>query len=296
MLPTQYQQFIHLSRYARWNSEDNRRETWDETVNRYFDFFIPHLQENHNVDLTSSVNALEVLPSMRCLMTAGPALARDHIAGYNCAYVPVDNVRAFDEILFILACATGVGFSVERQYVNQLPVLPEHLDESGIVITIRDSKRGWAEGLRELLGLLYAGRIPSWDTSKVRKAGSRLKTMGGRASGPEPLERVFEFVVRTFKRAVDEGQKRLNSLQCHDIVCMIGDCIVVGGVRRSALISLSNLSDQRMRDCKSGSPTTPWHTPRRRRWASGWKSGCPSTSPRVGSAASSTVWQPVSRP
>jgi ribonucleoside-diphosphate reductase alpha chain len=167
----------------------------------------------------------------------------------------VDNVRAFDEILFILACATGVGFSVERQYVNQLPVLPEHLDESGIVITIRDSKRGWAEGLRELLGLLYAGRIPSWDTSKVRKAGARLKTMGGRASGPEPLERVFEFVVRTFKRAVDEGQKRLNSLQCHDIVCMIGDCIVVGGVRRSALISLSNLSDQRMRDCKSGE----WH-------------------------------------
>lgn len=271
MLPTQYQQFIHLSRYARWNSDENRREDWDETVGRYFGFFVPHLHENHNtavsstaLELSEAVQNLQVLPSMRCLMTAGPALARDHIAGYNCAYVPIDNVRAFDEILFILACATGVGFSVERQYVNQLPVLPERLDESGIVITVRDSKRGWAEALRELLGLLYAGRIPTWDTSKVRRAGSRLKTMGGRASGPEPLERVFEFVVRTFKRAVEEGQKRLNSLQCHDIVCIIGDCIVVGGVRRSALISLSNLSDQRMRDAKSGEW---WHLEPQRRLA-----------------------------
>ena len=260
MLPTQYQEFIHLSRYARWNEIEQRRETWGETVDRYFGFFSTHLLENHNVDLSSDeykelsggVKNLKVLPSMRCLMTAGNALSRDHIAGYNCAYRPVDDIRAFDEILFILMCATGVGFSVERQYVNQLPALPEALEESGIIIKVRDSKRGWAEAYRELLGLLYAGRIPKWDISKVRLPGARLKTMGGRASGPAPLVELFEYTVRMFKHSVDEGQRKLTSIQCHDTICKIGECVVVGGVRRSALLSLSNLSDQRMRDAKSG--------------------------------------------
>lgn len=257
MLPTDYQRFIHLSRYARWDEEVGRRETWDETVQRYFNFFTPHLDEHHGAQITTPeicelfkhIVNLDVMPSMRCLMTAGPALSRDHIAGYNCAYRPVDDIRAFDEILFILMCATGVGFSVERQYVNQLPVVPERLDESLICIVVRDSKRGWAEGFRELLGLLYAGRIPSWDMSKVRPAGSRLKTMGGRASGPDPLIELFEFTVRLFQGAAG---RKLNSIECHDLVCMIGDCVVVGGVRRSALLSLSNLSDHRMRDAKHG--------------------------------------------
>lgn len=262
MLPTTYQQFIHLSRYARWNPEEERRESWEETVGRYFGFFVPHLNENHDAglvyydgegkELQNALLNLDVLPSMRCLMTAGPALARDHVAGYNCAYRPVDDIRAFDEILFVLMCGTGVGFSVERQCVNQLPSLPEVLDESGITITVRDSKRGWAEGYRELLSLLYVGRIPNWDMSKVRPAGAILKTMGGRASGPQPLIDLFEFTIRLFKSAIDNGQRKLTSVQCHDLVCMIGECVVVGGVRRSALISLSNLSDQRMRDAKSG--------------------------------------------
>ena len=215
MLPTAYQQFIHLSRYARWNEEEERRETWEETVGRYFDFFVPHLNENHGAGLNTdwltrgggatevdqlrdAVSNLNILPSMRCLMTAGPALDRDHIAGYNCAYRPVDDIRAFDEILFILMCATGVGFSVERQYVNQLPRLPEAFEESGLTIAVRDSKRGWAEAYRELLGLLYAGRIPKWDTSKVRAKGARLITMGGRASGPQPLIDLTDEVIRTF--------------------------------------------------------------------------------------------------
>lgn len=262
MLPTTYQQFIHLSRYARWNPEEERRESWEETVGRYFDFFVPYLNEicpgfndegdNTVRQLRQGIQNLDVLPSMRCLMTAGPALARDHVAGYNCAYRPVDDIRAFDEILFVLMCGTGVGFSVERQYVNQLPSLPEALEESGIVITVRDSKRGWAEGYRELLSLLYAGRIPKWDMSRVRPAGAILKTMGGRASGPQPLIDLFEFTIRMFKAAIDNSQRKLTSVQCHDLVCMIGECVVVGGVRRSALLSLSNLSDQRMRDAKSG--------------------------------------------
>lgn len=265
MLPTSYQQFIHLSRYARWDDEAGRRETWDETVNRYFDFFVPYLNENHGAELLASdidplswgIRNLDVMPSMRCLMTAGPALARDHIAGYNCAYRPVNDIRAFDEILFILMCSTGVGFSVERQYVNQLHAIPERLDESNITIAVRDSKRGWAEAYRELLGLLFAGRIPTWDMSKIRKKGSRLFTMGGTASGPEPLIELFEFTIRLFQGAVG---RKLTSLECHDLVCMIGECVVVGGVRRSALLSLSNLSDQRMRDAKSGEwyELTPW--------------------------------------
>ena len=265
MLPTSYQSMIHLSRYARWDDEAGRRETWDETVHRYFDFFVPHLDENHGAAITSEelfslrdgIQNLDVMPSMRCLMTAGPALSRDHIAGYNCAYRPVNDIRAFDEILFILMCSTGVGFSVERQYVNQLPAVPERLDESGITIAVRDSKRGWAEGYRELLGLLYAGRIPNWDMSAIRPKGARLMTMGGTASGPDPLIELFTFTVRMFQGAVG---RKLTSLECHDLVCMIGECVVVGGVRRSALLSLSNLSDQRMRDAKSGEwyELTPW--------------------------------------
>jgi ribonucleoside-diphosphate reductase alpha chain len=271
MLLTPYQQIIHLSRYARWDGEAGRRETWDETTKRYFDFFVPYLNEHHDADLSwnpytvdggvdslyMAIENMEIFPSMRCLMTAGPALSRDHIAGYNCAYTPVDNVRVFDEILFILMCSTGVGFSVERQYVNLLPTVPERLDESGNVIVVRDSKRGWAEAYRELLGLLYVGRIPSWDTHKVRKKGAILKTMGGTASGPEPLITLFEATVRIFQGAVG---RKLTSLECHDLVCLIGECVVVGGVRRSALSSLSNLSDQRMRDAKSGEwhLLTPW--------------------------------------
>ncbi len=265
MLPTPYQQFIHLSRYARWDDDVGRRETWDETVDRYFGFFVPYLNEHHDaaigandlLPLRSNIVDLQVMPSMRCLMTAGPALSRDHLAGYNCAYRPIDDIRAFDEILFILMCSTGVGFSVERQYVSQLSPVPERLDESLIEIVVRDSKRGWAEAYRELLGLLYAGRIPSWDTSKVRLKGTRLLTMGGTASGPAPLIELFSFTIRLFQNAVG---RKLSSQECHDLVCMIGECVVVGGVRRSALLSLSNLSDQRMRDAKSGDwyELTPW--------------------------------------
>jgi ribonucleoside-diphosphate reductase alpha chain len=278
MLPTSYQQFIHLSRYARWDDNEGRRETWEETVQRYFEFFVPYLNEHHDAKLSNDQRTewlnpegeldvvgqlgkgivnLQIMPSMRCLMTAGNALSRDHLAGYNCAYRPVNDIRAFDEILFILMCSTGVGFSVERQYVNQLPPVPERLDESSIQIVVRDSKRGWAEAYRELLGLLFAGRIPSWDTSKVREKGSRLFTMGGTASGPQPLIELFEFTIRLFQNAVG---RKLSSVECHDLVCMIGECVVVGGVRRSALLSLSNLSDQRMRDAKSGEwyELTPW--------------------------------------
>ncbi len=268
MLPTTYQNFIHLSRYSRWQDDVGRRETWDETVDRYFNFFVPYLNEHHDAGLThgagvevgalrESILTLDVMPSMRCLMTAGDALSRDHLAGYNCAYRPVDDIRAFDEILFILMCSTGVGFSVERQYVNQLPPVPERLDESSIQIVVRDSKRGWAEGYRELLGLLYAGRIPLWDMSKVRPKGARLYTMGGTASGPQPLTDLFTFTIRLFQGAAG---RKLSSIECHDLVCMIGECVVVGGVRRAALLSLSNLSDQRMRDAKSGEwyELTPW--------------------------------------
>ena len=265
MLPTAYQQFIHLSRYSRWDDDVGRRETWDETVGRYFHFFVPYLNEHHDAcidateqyELAQGIYNLQVLPSMRCLMTAGPALERDHIAGYNCAYRPIDDIRAFDEILYILMCSTGVGFSVEQQYVSQLPTIPERLDENQMLIKVRDSKQGWAESYRELLGLLYAGFIPRWDVSKLRPKGARLKTMGGTSSGPEPLVELFEFTVRTFQGAVG---RKLTSQECHDLVCMIGECVVVGGVRRSALISLSNLSDHSMRGAKSGEwyTLTPW--------------------------------------
>ena len=255
-LPNDYQNFIALSRYARWLPEKNRRETWKETVARYFDFMEEHLKENTDGELTAktrkileeAVLKLEVMPSMRALMTAGPALARDNTAGYNCSYLAVDDPKAFDEAMFILLCGTGVGFSVERQFIQKLPEVPE-LFESDTVVVVKDSKEGWAKAFRQVLALLWAGEIPKWDVSAVRPAGARLKTFGGRASGPAPLVELFNFAVTTFKAA--QG-RRLSSIECHDLMCFIGQIVVVGGVRRSAMISLSNLSDDRMRHAKSG--------------------------------------------
>jgi ribonucleoside-triphosphate reductase (thioredoxin) len=250
-----YQQFIHKSRYARYIPDKKRRENWDETVSRYFDFMADHLKEKHSYDLVERdylqkfVIDQKNMPSMRAVMTAGLALSRDNTAGYNCSYVAVDDPKAFDEAMHILMCGTGVGFSVERQYVNQLPEIPEKIYPSDTTIVIKDSKEGWAKGLRQLIALLYTGEIPKWDLAKVRPAGSRLKTFGGRSSGPEPLNDLFKFVVMTFKNA---SGRKLTSLECHDIMCKVGETVVVGGVRRSAMISLSNLSDDRMRHCKSG--------------------------------------------
>ena len=256
-LPTEYQQFIHLSRYARYLPDNKRRETWEETVDRYVNFFTNRFEAEfdlHNwvefrILIKDAILNLDVMPSMRCLMTAGKALDRDNVAGFNCSYLPIDNQRAFDEIMYILMCGTGVGFSVERQFVNQLPQVSEEFHDTNTVIHVMDSKMGWASAYRELISLLYSGRIPSWDVSKVRPAGARLKTFGGRSSGPEPLEDLFKFTVDTFSNA--KGRK-LTSIECHDICCKVGDIVVVGGVRRSALISLSNLSDDRMRIAKSG--------------------------------------------
>ena len=256
-LPTQYQQFIHLSRYSRFRDEFGRRETWVETVDRYFDFFQHHLKTNHSfsiskdlmAELKTAVLNLEIMPSMRALMTAGEALKRDNVAGYNCSYVTVSRVRAFDEILYILLCGTGVGFSVERQYVEKLPTIAEEFTNSETTIVVQDSKAGWAKAYRELVSLLIGGQIPKWDVSKVRPSGARLKTFGGRASGPGPLEDLFRFTIDTFKKAAG---RKLTSIECHDVVCKVAEVVVVGGVRRSALISLSNLTDERMRDAKSG--------------------------------------------
>ena len=256
-LPTSYQEFIHLSRYSRWLPGKERRETWVETVARYFDFFKDHLDDTHEFKLTKSLRdeleeavlSQKIMPSMRCLMTAGEALKRENIAGYNCSYVAIDRPQSFDEILYVLMNGTGVGFSVERQYVSELPRIADEFYQSDTTITVADSKLGWAKAFKELIGLLYIGQIPRWDMSKVRPAGTTLKTFGGRASGPEPLEALFNFSVTTFQRAAG---RKLSSLECHDIVCKIAEVVVVGGVRRSALISLSNLSDDRMRDAKSG--------------------------------------------
>ena len=256
-LPSDYQSFIHLSRYARWLPDANRRETWQETVTRYFDFFEKHLKNNNGFtldattreELQTAVLSLKVMPSMRCLMTAGEALEKENIAGYNCSYVAVDSPRAFDEILYILMNGTGVGFSVESQFVEQLPRVAEDFHDTDTCIIVRDSKLGWAKALKELIAMLYAGQVPSWDVSRVRPAGSPLKTFGGRASGPEPLVDLFKFCVRTFKAAAG---RRLTTLECHDIVCKIAEIVVVGGVRRSALISLSDLYDDRMRHAKNG--------------------------------------------
>jgi len=258
-LPTTYQEFIHLSRYARWNEDTGRRETWQETVARYFDFMQEHLKKNNDTDITDmrpqleqAVLNLDIMPSMRALMSAGKALERDNVAGFNCSYVAVDNIRAFDETLYILMCGTGVGFSVERQYVNKLPDLPEEIHYTDTIIKVADSKIGWAKAYKELMSLLYAGQIPKLDVSNVRPQGARLKTFGGRASGPAPLDDLFQFTSNIFFDAVAKGQKKLVSIDCHDLMCKIAEVVVVGGVRRSALISLSNLSDERMRNAKSG--------------------------------------------
>ena len=256
-LPTPYQEFIHLSRYSRWLENENRRETWEETVNRYFKFFDIHLKQNTKCkldketreELRQAILNLEIMPSMRALMTAGEALERDNTAGYNCSYVAVNRVRSFDEILYILMCGTGVGFSVERQYTDKLPTIAEQFTETDTTIMVQDSKAGWAKSYKELVSLLIGGQIPKWDTSKVRPYGARLKVFGGRASGPRPLEDLFEFTIETFKNAAG---RKLSSMECHDIVCKIAEVVVVGGVRRSALISLSNLTDEKMRDAKMG--------------------------------------------
>lgn len=256
-LPTEYQQYIHLSRYSRWLPEQNRRETWQETVARYFDFFKEHLNEQCGYDvanklrseLEEAVLSLRVMPSMRCLMTAGEALKRENVAGYNCSFVAVDSPRSFDEILYILMNGTGVGFSVEQKFTDQLPIIAEEFYPTDTTIHVADSKLGWAKSLKELIHLLYGGQIPQWDVSKVRPAGTPLKTFGGRASGPEPLVDLFKFCVNTFKKAAG---RKLSSLECHDIVCKIAEIVVVGGVRRSALISLSDLSDDSMRGAKNG--------------------------------------------
>jgi len=256
-LPTDYQNFIALSRYARWKDDEQRRETWLETVDRYFDYMESHLKKRHGYTITkalkeklnNAITSLGVMPSMRALMTAGVALDRCHVAGYNCSYIPVDSPRSFDECMYILMCGTGVGFSVERENVDKLPVVNEHFENSTTTIRVDDSRQGWAKGLRELIAMLYVGQIPTWDTSQVRPAGARLKTFGGRASGPAPLEELFEFCIEKFTGA--KG-RRLFPIECHDIMCKIGEVVVVGGVRRSALISLSNLGDDQMRHAKSG--------------------------------------------
>jgi len=250
-LPTDYQSFIHKSRYARWLDEEGRRETWSETVERYMNNLVDgKVDASTATDIQEAILGLEVMPSMRALMTAGTAFNRDNTAGYNCSYMPVDDVKSFDEAMFILLCGTGVGFSVERQFISKLPEVPEVLFKSATTIVVKDSKEGWAKALRQVIALLYSGEIPKWDVSAVRPAGAKLKTFGGRASGPAPLIDLFNFVVRVFAEA--KGRK-LSSIECHDIMCKIGEVVVVGGVRRSAMISLSNLSDDRMRHAKSGS-------------------------------------------
>lgn len=254
-LPTDYQTFIATSRYARWIDSENRRESWEETVERFMQNVVapklPDTEESENTynDIRDAIIDLEIMPSMRAMMTAGKALDRDNTCAYNCSYLPVDDMKSFDEAMFILMCGTGVGFSVERQYVSKLPEVPEKMFDSQTVIAVQDSKEGWAKALRQLISLLYSGEIPKWDMSKIRPAGSRLKVFGGRASGPEPLDQLFRFVVSIFKNAIG---RKLNSLECHDIMCKIGEVVVVGGVRRSAMISLSNLSDDRMRHAKTG--------------------------------------------
>ena len=252
-----YQNFIAKSRYSRFLQGENRRENWTESVNRYFDFMENKLEIDNNyvvpqalsTELRNAVVNLDLMPSMRAIMTAGKALERDNTAGYNCSYMPIDDPKAFDEAMYILLCGTGVGFSVEQKYVNQLPEVHEQLFDSKTTIVVSDSKEGWAKSFRQLLALLYSGEIPNWDVSKVRPSGARLKTFGGRASGPGPLEELFKFTIAKFRCAIG---RKLTSLECHDILCKVGEVVVVGGVRRSAMISLSELEDDRMRHAKSG--------------------------------------------
>ena len=256
-LPTDYQNFIALSRYARWKEDEQRRETWQETVSRYFDYITNHLRDKHSYKITKDLRTeleeavlnQDIMPSMRALMTSGPALDRCHVGGYNCSYVPVDNPRAFDETMYILMCGTGVGFSVERHSVDKLPIVNEDFHDTDTVIKVGDSRPGWAKSLKELIAMLYTGQVPKFDVSEVRPAGARLKTFGGRASGPQPLIELFNFCIEKFKGAAG---RRLYPIECHDLMCKIGEVVVVGGVRRSALISLSNLNDDQMRHAKAG--------------------------------------------
>ena len=254
---TPYNTFIAKSRYSRFLDDKNRREHWGETVARYFDFMEKHLATKQNYKLTpelrkelqDAVTHLDVVPSMRAVMTAGTALDRQNVAAFNCSYLPIDDPKAFDEAMYILLCGTGVGFSVEQQYVSKLPEVPDQLFPSQTSIMVSDSKEGWAKSLRQLIALLYSGEIPKYDVSKVRPAGARLKTFGGRASGAQPLEDLFKFVISKFKAA---SGRKLSSLECHDILCKIGEVVVVGGVRRSAMISLSDLTDDKMAHAKAG--------------------------------------------
>ena len=247
----QYQSFIHKSRYARWLEEEKRRETWEETIARYIGFWQERGQLNDEdaAEVSDAIIAMEVMPSMRCLMTAGEALKRDNVAGFNCSYLHIDHPRAFDELMYVLMCGTGVGFSVERNFIAKLPEVAESFHKTNSVIVVSDSKLGWASAFRELIAMLYAGKIPNWDMGRIRPAGARLKTFGGRASGPDPLEDLFKFCVGIFQKSAG---RKLTSIECHDVCCKIADIVVVGGVRRSALISLSNLSDNRMAKAKSG--------------------------------------------
>ena len=248
-LPTDYQSFIHKSRYAKY-FDGYGRETWDDTVTRYSVNVIKNLVDSKTkYELEQAILSTDIMPSMRAMMTAGPALDRDNTCGYNCSYLPVDDPKSFDEAMFILLCGTGVGFSVERQFISKLPEVPATMFYSDTIVSVKDSKEGWAKGFRQVLALLWAGEIPQWDISRIRPAGARLKTFGGRASGPGPLVELFNFAVTTFKNAAG---RKLSSLDCHDLMCKIGEVVVVGGVRRSAMISLSNLSDDRMRHAKSG--------------------------------------------
>lgn len=251
--------YIHLSKYARWINEDARRELhWEDTVHRLRGFWenkYPRLCDELNGAWGATLHSIvgkQVMPSMRSLMTAGKALERDEAAGFNCAAIAVNHQRVFDEIFYLLMCGTGVGFSVERQYINKLPDLPEELHESDTTIVVRDSKLGWAKGLKELISILYGGDIPKWDVSGVRPAGARLRTFGGRASGPGPLVQLFQYTIHLFQRTVRDGKRNLNSLECHDLICKIADTVIVGSVRRSACISLSNLTDGRMARAKRG--------------------------------------------
>jgi len=254
---TPYNTFIAKSRYSRYLDDKGRREHWNETVARYFDFMEKHLATKQNYTLTpelrnelqTAVTALDVVPSMRAIMTAGPALERQNVAAFNCSYLPIDDPKAFDEAMYILLCGTGVGFSVEQKYVSKLPEVPSKLYDSQTTVVVSDSKEGWAKSLRQVLALLYAGEIPRYDLSKVRPSGARLKTFGGRASGPGPLEDLFKYVITKFKGAIG---RNLSSIECHDILCKIGEVVVVGGVRRSAMISLSDLSDDKMAHAKAG--------------------------------------------
>ena len=254
----EYQRFIALSRYARWLPDLGRRETWEETVDRYIDFFCRRVEDKPGFtkiqdtlvdEVRSAILDLEVMPSMRALMTAGVALERDNVAGFNCAFLAINRVRAFDELMYVLLCGTGVGFSCERDEVKQLPEVAESMHESDTTIVVADSKIGWASSFRELVSLLYSGKIPKWDLSRIRPAGAPLKTFGGRASGPDPLDSLFQYTVNLISSA---NGRRLNTLEVHGLVCKIAEVVVVGGVRRSALISLSSYSDDRLRHAQSG--------------------------------------------